>query len=70
MSLATIATESLGSFALRPVEGQPNTSIIRLKLNRNRRAAPKRGATLRSKMTDEDWDKFEKDIVDAFEQVP
>jgi hypothetical protein len=39
-------------------------------MHRNRRITPKRGKSRRSEMTDGDWDKFEKDIADAFEQVP
>lgn len=70
MSLATSATEVLGAFTLRPVEGHPNKSIIRLKIHRNRPATPNRGRRRHSEMTDGDWDKFEKDIADAFEQLP
>ena len=43
-----------------PVEGSPNAHWIRVR----RPLAPA------GEMTAEDWDKFEKDIADAFEIVP
>lgn len=45
-----------------PVDGQPNIYLMH----------PRREATQRAgkEMTSEDWDKFERDIADAFEQVP
>jgi hypothetical protein len=52
------------------VEGQRSTSIIHTKMLRNRRAASRNGRSRSSEMTDADWDKFEKDIADAFEQIP
>ena len=45
-----------------PVEGQPNVYFIHPRREPGQRAG--------RSMTSEDWDKFEKDIADAFEQVP
>jgi hypothetical protein len=68
MSLATTAKDSLGALELQPVEKRPNISIIRFRTHRLPTAKGRGGR--HAEMTDEDWDKFEKDIADAFEQVP
>ena len=48
---------------LPPLEGNPRTYVFHLPLSLPaRRTEPE--------MTPEDWDKFEKDIADAFERVP
>jgi hypothetical protein len=70
MNSTTCATDFLEALTLRPVEGQRSTSIIHTKMLRNRRAASRNGRSRSSEMTDADWDKFEKDIADAFEQIP
>ena len=49
------------AFEFTPVEGRVNEYVIDSKL-------PPRSAE--EEMTPEDWDKFEKDIEDAFEQIP
>jgi hypothetical protein len=68
MNLATTAKDFLGALELQPVGKRPNTSIIRLGTHRLPTAKGFRGR--HAEMTEEDWDKFEKDIADAFEQVP
>jgi hypothetical protein len=45
-----------------PVEGHPNVYSIRSR----RDSTQSNGA----EMTVDEWDKFEKDVADAFEQVP
>ena len=40
-------------------------SVIRFKADRSGRATPKPGRSRSAAITDEDWDKFEKDIADA-----
>jgi hypothetical protein len=70
MNSATIAEGSLSAFTLHPVEKRPNTFVIRFKRSPSRRTASKHPKGRLHEMTDEDWDKFEKDIVDAFERVP
>ncbi len=57
------------AFELTPVEGCPNRSVIHSKTLRQRRVTPKPKQG-QGEMTEADWDKFEKDIEDAFEQVP
>ena len=68
MSLATTAKDFLGALELQPMGKRPNTSIIRPRTHRLPAGKGRRGR--HGEMTDEDWDKFEKDIADAFEQVP
>ena len=70
MSAARIAKRFRSPFILRPLRGRPNVSIIHAE------AAPRpspglgRGKGGRREMFEKDWDKFEKDIADAFERVP
>ena len=45
-----------------PVEGRPNLFAIRPRRNGSE--------TSGAEMTAEEWDKFEKDVADAFERVP
>ena len=61
MRSATLVEDFDTAFEFTPVEGRSNEYVIHSKLPR--RCAEK-------EMTPEDWDKFEKDISDAFEQVP
>jgi len=63
MSAATLAQEFSKALEFAPVEGRSNEYVIRAKL-------PHRNGNAEKEMTPADWDKFEKDIADAFEQVP
>jgi len=63
MSSATLVEDFKAFVEFLPVEGRPNAWIIHPKINRPCCRAE-------TEMTPEDWDKFEKDIADAFEQVP
>jgi hypothetical protein len=49
------------TFELTPAKGRSNAFVIHSK-NKPHHAE--------EKMTVEDWNKFEKDIADAFEQIP
>jgi hypothetical protein len=70
MSAATIAKRFNRAFTLTPLEGRPNVSVIRARPESRRSAKPRGGNGRRHEMSEQDWDKFEKDIADAFEQVP
>jgi len=61
MGSATFVEDFNEAFEFTPVEGRPNEYVIHSKLPRH---------NAENEMTPEDWDKFEKDIEDAFEQVP
>ncbi len=61
MGSATFVEDFNEAFEFTPVEGHSNEFVIHSK-------TPSRRAG--KEMTSEDWDKFEKDILDAFEQVP
>lgn len=63
MATATIVEEFDKAFVFTPVKGHANEFVIRPK-------APRRNGHAEEKMSPADWDKFEKDIADAFEQVP
>ena len=69
MGSATFVEDFNEAFEFTPVEGCPNRSVIHSKTLRHRRVMPKPDGG-RGEMTEADWDKFEKDIEDAFEQVP
>jgi murein endopeptidase len=62
-----LATRLEGDFAtaleFAPVIGHANEYAIRVK-------APSQNGHVKNEMTPADWDKFEKDIADAFEQDP
>jgi hypothetical protein len=45
-----------------PIEGQPNVYSIRRRDDHTKRNG--------AEMTAGEWDKFEKDVADAFERVP
>lgn len=64
------AKDCLAGFKLQPVEERSNISVIHFETPRSPRATHQRGKGRRTGMTAADWDKFEKDIADAFEQVP
>ena len=61
MSAATFVENFSEAFEFTPVEGHANASVIHPKAL---------GRPSEKEMTPADWDKFEKDITDAFEQVP
>lgn len=63
MSAATLVGDFNEAFEFAPVEGRSNDYLIRAKV-------PHRNGNAAKEMTPADWDKFEKDIADAFEQVP
>jgi hypothetical protein len=63
MSLATVVEDFDKAFEFAPVEGRANEYVIHSKTAPNNGHAEK-------EMSPADWDKFEKDIEDAFEQVP
>ncbi len=60
MGSATFVEDFKETLEFTPVEGCTNAYVIRL------REVPRPKA----EMTSEDWDKFEKDITDAFENLP
>lgn len=61
MGSGTFVDDFKQGLEFTPVEGRPNLYSIR-----PRRA--NRSAEL--EMTPEEWDKFEKDVADAFERLP
>jgi hypothetical protein len=63
MGTATIVEDFDKAFELTPVKGHANEYVIRPKTARP-------GGHAENEMSPADWDKFEKDIADAFEQVP
>ena len=69
MNEATIAKRFDRAFTLRPLKGRPNVSVIHARVETPRRAKPG-GGKGRHELSERDWDKFEKDIADAFERVP
>jgi len=69
MKAATTSKAILPEIDLVPMKGNPRISIFKeTALPRGVKNRRKRGAG--REMTPADWDKFEKDIADAFEQVP
>jgi hypothetical protein len=62
MGSGTFVDDFEAGLEFTPVDGQPNVYFMH-----PRRASDNRA---REEMSSEDWDKFEKDISDAFEQVP
>ena len=68
MSSVSAAKDLLTAFKFERVKGRPDVSIIRLKTHRHR--ATRNPVSKRDDMTEEELDKFERDIADAFEQVP
>ena len=61
MGSATFVEDFKQGLEFTPVEGRPNLFSIRPRRNG--------GATPDAEMTAEEWDKFEKDVEDAFERV-
>ncbi len=70
MSAATIAKRFRSPFTLRPLRGRPNVSIIHAVAAPWPLSGLRRGEGGDRGMSEQDWDKFEKDIADAFERVP
>ncbi|MGA2436752.1 MAG: hypothetical protein ABSG25_15865 [Bryobacteraceae bacterium] len=62
MGSATIVEDLKKAFEFTPVKGRTNDFVIHAK-------APRTDSNAQE-MTPADWDKFEKDIADAFEQIP
>jgi hypothetical protein len=60
MGSATFVEDFKETLTFTPVEGRPNVYVIH----------PREQPSPEAEMTVEDWDKFEKDIADAFENVP
>jgi hypothetical protein len=52
------------------LRGRPNVSIIHAEAGSRPSPGLGRGKGGRREMSEKDWDKFEKDIADAFERVP
>jgi hypothetical protein len=61
MGSATFVEDFKQGLEFTPVDGLPNLFSIRPKRNGKRAVG--------AEMTAEEWDKFEKDVADAFEQV-
>jgi|GEM_PF-2934741 len=62
MSTATFVEEFKERLDFVPVHGQPNLFLIH--------ARDPEGAASEEKMTDDDWNQFERHIAEAFEQIP
>jgi hypothetical protein len=62
MGSVTFVEDFNEAFEFTPVAGRSNEYVIHSKVPRS--------SSAEKEMTSEDWDKFEKDIKDAFEQVP
>ena len=63
MGTATFVGDFDEVFEFAPVKGRANESVIHPK-------TPRRNGHAEKEMSPADWDKFEKDIADAFKQVP
>jgi hypothetical protein len=63
MGTSTFVEDFNATFEYAPVQGRSNDYVIQSK-----NSHPNGGD--KKEMTSTDWDKFEKDIDDAFEQVP
>ena len=63
MGTATFVEDFDKAFEFAPVKGHANEYVIHPK-------TPRRNGHVEKEMSPADWDKFEKDIADAFEQVP
>ena len=63
MGTSTFVEDFDKAFEFAPVKGRANEYVIHPK-------TPRRNGHAEKEMSPADWDKFEKDIADAFEQVP
>jgi len=62
MSSAALVKDFNETFEFTPIKGRANEYVINSSI-------PHRNAYVKKEMSPADWDKFEKDIEDAFEQV-
>jgi hypothetical protein len=62
MGRGTFIEDFKNDLTFKPIEGQPNVYSIQSRRDGSQRQEPE--------LTPEEWDKFAKDISDAFEQVP
>lgn len=62
MSSGTFVEDFQKELKFTPVKGQPNVYSIRRRDDHAQHNA--------AEMTADEWDKFEQDVVDAFQQVP
>ena len=62
MSSGTFIEDFKHGLEFTPVEGRPNVYSIRRRDDHTKRNGVE--------MTADEWDKFEKDVADAFERVP
>jgi hypothetical protein len=62
MGSGTFVEDFENGLEFTPVEGQPNVYSIHPRRNGQQRED--------AEPTAEEWDKFEKDVADAFERVP
>ena len=70
MSAILTVQDVLREARFEPVKGHPQISVIQVKSTGLHRKAKTRAKRNSDQMTEKDWNKFEKDINDAFEQVP
>jgi len=70
MSATLTVKDVLGGINFEPVKGHPQVSVIQIKSPGQHRKVKTRAKRDSDQMTEEDWNKFEKDINDAFEQIP
>jgi hypothetical protein len=64
MGSGTFLEEFKQDIEFTPVDNRANAYLI------HPRSVPGRENSPASEMTEKDWDKFERDIADAFEQIP
>jgi hypothetical protein len=62
MGSGTFVEDFKQGLEFTPVEERPNLFAIRPRRNGSE--------TIGTEMTAEEWDKFEKDVADAFERIP
>ena len=70
MSMTLSLKQLLRQARLEPVKGQPQVSVFQIKSPKQFRKPGSRARKGRDQLTADDWKKFEKDINDAFEQIP
>lgn len=63
MTTETLIRDFNNTLEFTPVDGIPDASLISLKSGTKIREVP-------PEMSKEEWDKFEKDIEEAFEKLP
>ena len=70
MSATLTVKYVLRGLHLEPVKNQANVSVIQIDSPALDKTFQERAKAGEEQMTEEDWNKFEKDISDAFEQIP